>query len=809
MKNMKRSVILAIVILRPIGAFELTDDVKLTLSRVLSSNDALRVNFGNYSPAITLMSLDKDKNFIVNEDQKYRLIDGKKYFHASSGDSMGKSTKSFSVLGDSFLGRSDTLALAKEAPGRSGASSDVLSGSDDSLQKSNEIFLSGVDPSKMTFNKSLLNSNLKSSLYADLTKETLERNALEKASTEATETLDEKSLNLGLVAKSPVGKKSVPQEFAQKKPLLDQALYNDIKSAFPEISLSPSGDMIAKESDASGAYSASGIDGSHLGKAESPNRGTQVAAFESEVVPATTPARPHQESSNPDLGNRESTVQAPVIRETKVSEPVALTQDVVSVDKGLAKYAEPKVIEPKVIEPKVVEPKALEPKKAQEVYAYHDKTDDLLFGDNKKTALNKSSPSITSDSSFKLKLDAPLFNSPLPEKKLSLLDDSHLKLSLDNPLTLKTPSLKHDLTADYEKKKIAKNKKDTCQNVINDWNGIYKKDFELEGSSGASNELFCYKPSENAEATITKSLMRERLKDIQVRCSHIVKNFQVSSTKAFCLQMVSSAEINRDRLGSAYEEVKALYDQLSHSLALSVQTASKKDKDLNSPKDQKIVKSHSKDLLTKDLKSELTALDKPLKLSLDASSPLSTSSLGLGGEVSSQPHQGGLSLGLGAQGPSSLAPAEGDLGAKINSVEALKDSMKSTIKTLNNSVQCDKESRDFQKKYQRFLVDSKKVDKDEGVAYCYNVSSVKSSFNEDAFKQGMFSLKKSCEHLADEVILNPKDIDRKYCIVLKNPSKLSNENKKEYWLLADSLFPKSASDQSSKGASSHKKNDAH
>ncbi len=800
--------LLAIIASRPLGAFELTDNVQLTLSRVLSSEDALRMNFGNNAPAISLMSLDKDKNFILNQDQKYTLIDGKKYFHNSGSDSLSMSPQGLGISSVEGLSGADPFFSGKESLGFNRSTYGMISGSEESLQKSNEIFVPSSDPSKMSFNNLMRDSSLKSSLFADLTRESLQKNAQENFSLDLNQNLDKSLSGIGLAKKGAASKKSNAQEFAQRNPPSDVALYNDIMSTFPGIVLSPSGAMLSKDADMAGASSASTTDVAHVDKSGSSIPQTQVAVSESELVPSAAPAREQQSLTNQETPHKDPIVKEPVLSEVKsrespvISQPVspkAPESSVASLPVQSAK-AEEKTVEKALTKTK-------DSKKSEEVYAYHDKTDDLLFSDIRKTSNpDKSSASLLSDSDLKLSIDTPLLETAhaLPQKRVGLLDSSDFKLSIGDPVGLKPQKLEKSFNSDSDKKKIAENKRDSCQNVINDWNNIYKKDVELVKSSDNSGRFFCYKPSPGT--VISKAVIRSRLRDVQTRCSHIVKSFEAFADKKLCLEMVAPADIDGDLLGAAFKDVKSLYDQLAHSLALSSQERPKDEKS-SEPKHSKIIsKKEAKELLTKDLKSELTSLDKPLKLGLDTGSAVTNNSLSLDSpHVASGSKQEGLSLGLGSQQSSMplTSPAAGELEFKLKSADLLKESMANKIETLNKSVQCDRESRDFQKKYQRFLVDSKKIDKDEGVAYCYNISSEKSAFNEAVFKQGMLSLQKSCDHLADNVIVNPDDIDRKYCIVLKNPSKLPSENKKEYWFLADSLFPKAASDQKAKNGSSH------
>lgn len=764
--------LLAIVVSRPLDAFELTNNVQLTLSRVLSSKDALRMNFGNNAPAISLLSLDKDKNFIVNQDQKYTLIDGKKYLHNSGSDSLSMSPQELVFSSVEGLNGANPFPAGKESLGFNRSTYGMISGSEDSLQKSNEIFVPSSDASKMSFNNLIESSNLKSSLFADLTRESLQKNAQEKSSLEPNKNLDESLSGLGTAKTGTASKKSNAQEFSQRNTYSDIALYNDIKSAFPGIVLSPSGDMLSKDADTIGASSTATTDVAHVDKSGSSIPQTHVAVSESEVVPSAAHARGQQSLTNQETPHKDPIVQEPVLSEIKSREAPVVSQPV-SPKAPESSVASLPIQSVKAEEEKVEKTltKTKEVKKSEEVYSYHDKNDDLLFKDIRNTSdSDKSTLSLLSDSDLKLSIDAPLLDTfpEISQKKISLLDNSDFKLSLGDPVDLKPKKFEKNYISSFKKKEIAASKRDSCQNVINDWNNIYKKDVELVESSDNFGR-FCYKPSEGAN--ISNQLISRRLKDIQTRCSHIVKSFEAFSDKKLCLEMVAPENINGD-LGAAFNDIKELYDQLSHSLALASHEQPKEEKS-SEPKNTKIIsKKEAKELLTKDLKSELTSLDKPLKLGLDTNIPLTS-------------------------------PAAGEHELKFNPADLLKESMANNIKTLNKSVQCDRESRDFQKKYQRFLVDSKKIDKDEGVAYCYNISSEKSAFNEAVFKQGIVSLQKSCEHLAEKVIVNPNDIDRKYCIVLKNPSKLPSENKKEYWFLADSLFPKTANDQKSKDTSSH------
>ena len=828
---MRNLSILIFLISNSLWSLDLSKDVKMTLERVMTSEKALQLNFGGSGPAINLLSIDKKENFVVNHNQSYHLLDQSKF--VVGGPALGD-------IGRTSISSSDNSVQMNgfTQAGSGSIPASVFLNSSESLSAS-QFFSSGQESLRNSAALRTIDKSLKADQYAQLTRDALDRFVPED-SVEKTKSSEDYS---GIIAKKPSSLKkssldSGSIKVARSLPSFSPESYQSIKEAFPGIVLPPLSDSTAKSSD-------SGVDPTH--SANDPV----------DHSPQGNHSKVEARSSNPESGNSSNTVSSHSIqdlpaqtRNSSESESLSEQKNTLSKPKGETDDA---VAEFKSTKKENSDP-ATAPKKVEEVYAYHDKKDDLLFQTPKaspvissptKLDINepiksinvdpiKISPlglgagDIAKDAGLSLKFDP---DSPLDPSNLLLTDTkklfksdtfSHDLLSIDEPLkikgeggegiTIKQPSLfasagvspisekvatnienPKDLPAQKaepprkdsssnncavtsDKKTIVACNKHHCLNTIQNWNNTYRKGFEILNTN---NEKFCYKLSSKSKFSVEDRW--NQLQQVQESCS-FVTGVASNDGGRYCISLKPQVDFTKEKLGPVFKEVSDIRKFLEDSLKFKVDPGDKSYKSLSADLGDKTYTSLIKDTNPHEsnplLSTQLNPgnpFEEPKKLGLGVAPPASSQ------------HTGGLRLGVEPSLPKK------DFSAAMKEISSI-DPLHDLKKKLSKSIGCDLEAKNFQRKYQRFLVQFKKVSRYDGEGYCYNISSEKSSFNENDFKESFAKLQKSCEQVAEKALVNPKDIDRAYCLVLKKMSSLPLDlsTRNQYDLLSDVLNPQSA-----------------
>ena len=747
------------------ASFDLTKDVRLTLQNIATSEDALRLNFGNKEPAAALIDIANGEKFSIHSQAKAHSLGHKDY-------SLGSKDTAEGILGSSRPGNLNSNQDSGSGSFVSGTSmpASFFIASGDSSSNSLQALSLGNDSSNVFSNQRLSGFNLKADRYAQLTSEGLEKSAQEKSSLSDVDQINSYA-NLSKIKglKGPVVASNLPKYNS----------YSGMNTAFPNIVIPSSLDAGSKEAGSKGSDSApetsSGSDGnSSHAKADSQSPAKAVGSESTETSSSTPSSASHANtthSTSTPSSEITSSNPAPRVEGESSSEKPAVS--------AVSDSKHP----------------TIEPKKT-EVYAYHDEGDKILD----KPLINAGKISL-GNAALLPPLSAP---SLLSDKPLSIGDatpDTSGLLSL-NP----GGGLFQQNANPFQKAVYWAANESGYTGYDAQFNEVAFSLMEpvVFGKLKTKEEI---QEGQRLFSSLNKPITPGKL-DLGSVVMNTPSAPSLFSKKSLGIEDAASVEPMTIGKNSG-----AKSPNLDFRITLpAVKVAEEKTfaEEVGSPgavgESGVAASSGSQDETPKNEtpKSETVSLNTPAVLSL-------------GGSAVTQENKG-LSLGLGA-GPIGLggnAPLVASMSLnqdlnfpskklEANSLHYEKQDLKKMDEHINKKSRCDVARSRFKEHYQSYLTGSTKVDQSDGVAYCYNSSNAKDA------PEMLKDVQWRCSHLAQKVVVDPDFSNRKYCIVLKKESELTRDKllgsykavHEEYRSLTDLLYPESAPETST-ASSSHK-----
>ena len=791
------------------ASFDLTKDVRLTLQNVATSEDALRLNFGNKEPAAALIDVGNGEKFSIHSQAKAHSLGHKDYSLGSKDTAEG------------ILGSSRSRNLNSNQDGGSGSFVSVTSmpasffiASGDSSSNSPQTLLLGNNSSKVFYNQKLSGFNLKADRYAQLTSEGLEKSVQEKFLSDVDQNNSYANLSKVKGSKGSMVASNLPKYNS----------YSGMNAAFPSIVIPSSLDAGSKEAGSKGFDSvpetSSGSDGnpSHA-KADSQSPAKAVGSERTETSSAT-----------PSSGSHANTTHSTSTPSSEITSSNPAPKIEGELDQAVKEF---KV---RNSEKTALLPTS-EPKKT-EVYAYHDEGDKILdkpLINAGKISLGNaalpplSAPSLLSEKSLGLENATPdtggllslnpgggLFQQnahPFPKAVYWAANEGggytgydaqykEVAFSLMEPVVFGKLKTKEEIQEGQKlfsslKKPNTSGKLDLGSVVIN---------------TPSAPSLFSETSLNIGDATASESLVPGF-------------NLKVDPTVGANKLGLESAALNTSSASSLFRNKPlSVRDVTTGEGITSGKPSGTKSPDLDFRMTPPAVKVAEEKTIAEEVgspgavgqigvaassgsqdetpKSETVSLNTPVALSLGSSKVAQENK--------------GLSLGLGAGpiglgGNSSLVASMSlnqDLNFPSKKLEASslhyeKQDLKKMDEHMNKKSRCDVARSRFKKYYQSHLTGSTKVDQSDGVAYCYNSSNVKDA------PEMLKDVQWRCSHLAQKVVVDPDFSNRKYCIVLKRKSDLTREKllgsyeavHEEYRSLTDILYPQSAQEAPSSSSS--------
>lgn len=740
------------------ASFDLTKDVSLTLQNVATSEDALRLNFGNKEPAAALIDIANDEKFSIHTQAKAHSLGHKDY-------SLGSKDTAEGMLGSSRPGNLNSNQDSGSGSFVSGTSmpASFFIASGDSSSNSLQALSLGNDSSNFFSNQKLSGFNLKADRYAQLTSEGLEKSAQEKSSLSDVDQSNSYA-NLNKI------KGSNGYMVASNLPKYNS--YSGMNTAFPSIAIPSSLDAGSKEAGSKGSDSApetsSGSDGnSSHAKADSQSPAKAVGSESTETSSSTPSSASHANtthSTSTPSSEITSSNPAPRVEGESSSEKPAVS--------AVSDSKHP----------------TSEPKKT-EVYAYHDEGDKIL--DKSLDKFTSSPTSVSRQQMFaSMSISSvPSSSSSFSDKPLSIGDatpDTSGLLSL-NP----GGGLFQQNTNSFQK---------AVYWAANESGGYTGYDAQYKEVAFSLMEPVVFSKLKTKEEIQEGQKLFTSLKKPLVKDNLVLGNAVPNTPSVPSLFSKKSLGIE-DAASVEFMTIGKKSETKPPSLAFritppAVRVGEEKTiaEGIGSPGavgESGVAGSSGSQNETP--KSETVSLDTPAVLSLGSS------------EVTQE--NKGLSLGLGAGpiglgGNSSLVASMSlnqDLNfpskkLEANSLHYEKQDLKKMDEHMNKKSRCDVARSRFKEHYQGYLTGSTKVDQSDGVAYCYNSSNAKDA------PEMLKDVQWRCSHLAQKVIVDPTFSNRKYCIVLKKESDLTREKllgsyeavREEYRSLTDLLYPESA-----------------
>jgi hypothetical protein len=779
------------------ASFDLTKDVRLTLQNVATSEDALRLNFGNKEPAAALIDVANGEKFSIHSQAKAHSLGHKDY-------SLGSKDTAEGILGSSRsrnLNSNQDGGSGSFVSGTSMPASFFIASGDSSSNSPRALSLSN-DSSKVFYNQKLSGFNLKADRYAQLTSEGLEKSVQEKFLSDVDQNNSYANLSKIKGLKGSMVASNLPKYNS----------YSGMNAAFPSIVIPSSLDAGSKEAGSKGFDSvpetSSGSDGnSSHAKADSQSPAKAVRSESTETSSATpssgSHASPSHSTSTPSSEITSSNPAPKVEGESSSEKPAA---------------------------PAVSDSKrpTSEPKKT-EVYAYHDKGDEILdkplINAGKISLGNAALPSLPAPSLWS---DKPLGIGDVTPDTSGLLSlnpggglfqqnanhfqkavywaanesggytgyDAHYKevaFSLMEPVVFGKLKTKEEIQEGQKlftslKKPITPGKLDLGSVAINTPSApslFGNKPLSIGDATTGESSV----PGFNLKVDPTVGANKLGLESVALNAPSapsLFRNQPLSIRDATTGEGIAIGKPSGTKaLGLDFRitppEVKAVEEKTHTEQAASPGAVSESGVAGSSGSQDETPK------------NETVSLNTPAVLSI-------------GGSAVTQENKG-LSLGLGAGpiglgGNSSLVASMSlnqDLNfpskkLEANSLHYAKQDTRKMDEHINKKSRCDVARSRFKKYYQSHLTSSTKVDQSDGVAYCYNSSNVKDA--PDMLKDVQWR----CSHLAQKVVVDPDFSNRKYCIVLKRESDLTREKllgsyeavHAEYKSLTDLLYPESA-----------------
>lgn len=772
------------------ASFDLTKDVSLTLQNVATSEDALRLNFGNKEPAAALINIANGEKFSIHTQAKAHSLGHKDY-------SLGSKDTAEGMLGSSRSGNLNSNQDSGSGSFVSGTSmpASFFIASGDTTSNSLQALLLGNDSSKVFYNQKLSGFNLKADRYAQLTVDGLEKSAQEKSSLSDVDQ-NNSYANLSKIKglKGSVVASNLPKYNS----------YIGMNTAFPSIVIPSSLDAGSKEAGSKGSDSApegsSGSDGNHSGQAKADSQSpAKAVGSESTETSSATPSSASHASTTHSTSTPSSEITS--------SNPAPRVEGESSSEK------------PAVSATNESKHPTSEPKKT-EVYAFHDKGDEILD----KPLINAGKLS--------------LGNAALPSLSApSLLSDKPLSISDAAPETggLLSLNMSGGLFQDHSNQPAkplywAANQSGGCtgydfhynevafspvcplmvsvlspeeirkrQELINKPITLGKLDLgSVVMNTPSAPSLFSNKPLSIGDATASESLVPDfTLKvdpivgaklGLESAALNIPSAPSLFSNKPLSIRDATTGE--GITIGKPSETKSPNLDFRLTPPAVRVgeeKTHSDKVGSQGVVGESGVAGSSGSQNETP--KSETVSLDTPAALSLGSS------------EVTQE--NKGLSLGLGA-GPIGLggnAPLVASMSGSMPTntpgvtlgASSLHDNKEKVYE--EKKVACDQLRVNFKNYYKENFFNAQKKQTEKGVQYCLNSNLASQS----AFKK-MKDVQWSCSNIVKEAYILEQEKDKSYCVLLRERGDLKPENLgvifngtlEDYDMLADILYPQSA-----------------